>query len=151
MITQQNENETKTSLNIKYFYLIGGLAFIWNLMGVLAFIGQLFLTTEMIAKMPQAEQNLYNSTPIWVTVAFAIAVFSGTFGCLILLMKKALSLKLLMLSLIGVLTQMFHSFFISNSYEVYGPSGTIMPIMVIIIAIALVRWAKRLSDKGVLS
>jgi len=151
MNAQETENQKENNQPPKFFYLIAGLAFIWNLLGVMAFIGQMFTTPEMIAEMSQAEQDLYNSTPIWAIVAFGFAVFGGAFGCLALLMKKAFALKLLMLSLVGVLTQMFHSFFISNSFEVYGPGGTIMPIMVIAVAIALVRWAKRLTTKGVLS
>jgi len=134
----------------KYFKLIAGLALVWNLMGVMAFIGQMFTTPEMIAEMPQAEQDLYNSTPMWATIAFAFAVVGGALGCLALLMKKAVAEQLLLLSLLGVLAQMFNAFFLSNSFEVYGSGGTIMPIMVVVIAIALVIWAKSLIANNIL-
>jgi hypothetical protein len=107
----------------------------------MAFVGQMMMTPEMIAKLPQAEQHLYTSVPLWPTVAFACAVFIGVLGSLALLMKRTLAKTLLTLSLMGVAIQMFHSFVISNSFEVLGPSGMIMPIMVVIIAIALLRLA----------
>jgi MFS superfamily sulfate permease-like transporter len=53
-----------------------------------------------------------------------------------------------MLSLLGVVVQMFHSLFISNSFEVFGPGGMIMPIMVMTIAIYLVVLSKQAKEKG---
>jgi hypothetical protein len=56
-------------------------------------------------------------------------------------MRKRICYPLFVVSLVAVLVQMFHSFFISNSYEVYGPGGTVMPLMVIIIAFLLVAFS----------
>lgn len=119
------------------------LALIWNLLGVMAFVGQMMMTPEMIAELPQAEQDLYATTPIWAIAAFAVAVFGGAFGSLALLLKKRMSYQLLVASFVGVVVQMFHSFFLSKSFEVYGPGGMIMPVMVIIIALLLVRVAAK--------
>ena len=54
-----------------------------------------------------------------------------------------------MLSLVyGLIVQMYHSFFMSNSFEVYGPGGTVMPIMVIVIALLLVRFSAKGKDNN---
>ena len=62
---------------------------------------------------------------------------------LLLVLKKNLAGIFLQLSLAGVLVQMFHSFFMSNSFEVFGPGGMIMPVMVLVIAIYLVTLAAK--------
>lgn len=124
------------------------LALIWNLLGVMAFVGQMLTTPEQIAELPLAEQNLYAATPIWATLAFAIAVFSGALGSVALLMKKAFCYQLFVLSFMGVVVQMFHAFFISDSYQVYGPGGMIMPIMVLVIALVLVRFAAKANNNN---
>jgi hypothetical protein len=46
---------------------------------------------------------------------------------------------------------MFHSFFLSESFEVYGPGSAIMPIMVILIAIYLVWLANKAQKNSWLS
>jgi len=148
--------DTKTPVNSentvpKWFNIVAILALVWNLMGVMAFVMQMMMTPEMIAELPQAEQDIYNSVPMWATIAFACAVFGGALGSLALLMKKSLAQPLLLLSLVGVLIQMFHSFVISNSFEVFGPGGAIMPVMVAVIAIALVRLASKANNNGWLS
>ncbi len=126
-----------------WFKIVAVVALVWNLLGVMAFVGQMMMTPEMVAELPQAEQDLYATTPIWATAAFAVAVFAGALGSLALLLKKSLCYQLFVASFVGVIVQMFHSFFISNSFEVYGPGGMIMPVMVIVIAFVLVRFAAK--------
>jgi len=130
-----------------WFKIVAIIAFFWNLLGVLAFVGQMFMTPEMLAELPVAEQELYANTPMWATAAFAMAVFAGALGSLLLLMKKGLATLVLTLSLVGVLVQMFHSFFMSKSFEVYGPGAAVMPMMVIVIAVYLV-WLSNKAQKN---
>lgn len=105
-------------------------------MGVMAYIAQVTMGAEEIAALPENEQALYESLPMWATSAFAIGVWGGALGSLFLLLRKTWATPVLVLSLIGVLVQMYHSFFVIDSIAVYGPGGVIMPIMVILIAIS---------------
>ncbi|WP_257173982.1 hypothetical protein [Colwellia sp. M166] len=130
----------------RWFRFAATLALLWNLLGVMAFIDQMMMTSATLAELPQSQQDLYASVPWWATAAFAVAVFTGTLGSLALLMKKPICYKLFVLSFVSVVVQMFHLFFISNSYEVYGPAGTIMPIMVLFIALVLVRFAAKANN-----
>ncbi|WP_259365531.1 hypothetical protein [Colwellia sp. BRX10-3] len=126
-----------------WFRVAAILALVWNLLGVMAFVSHIMITPEMIAELSQKEQALYDSVPLWATIAFTVAVFAGALGSIALLMKKSICYPLFIASLVAVLVQMFHSFIMSNSYEVYGPGGTIMPLMVIVIALILVRFAAK--------
>lgn len=137
--------ESTISKAPKWFLGVAIATLIWNLLGVFAYIGQMMMTPEALSLLSVEEQALFENTPGWATGAFAIAVWGGALGSLLLLLKKKASKPVLILSLIGILVQMYHSFFISNNFEVYGPGAAIMPVMVIIIGIGLV-W---LSDKGI--
>ena len=113
-------------------------ALLWNILGVFAFIMQLLLTPEMVSKLPQEQQLAYNSQPLWATLAFAIAVFGGALGCVLLLFKKSLATITLIISLAAILAQQYYNFMIINSINLFGISAILMPIAVTIIAIALV-------------
>ena len=113
-------------------------ALLWNILGVFAFIMQLLLTPEMVSKLPQEQQLAYNSQPLWATLAFAIAVFGGALGCVLLLFKKSLARLTLIISLAAILAQQYYNFMIINSINLFGISAILMPIAVTIIAIALV-------------
>ncbi|NOT76953.1 MAG: hypothetical protein HOP08_18675 [Cyclobacteriaceae bacterium] len=130
------------------FWIIGVLALLWNLMGVSAYVMQIMMTPEAIQALPENEQALYTNIPMWATMAFAIAVFGGALASVLLLMRKKLATTIFMISFVGIVVQMIHSFFISNSIEVYGPGGMVMPVMIIVIGAYLIWYSKSASDRG---
>ena len=127
----------------KWFMVVAAVLLVWNLLGVMAYIAHVMMGPEALAAMPDEQRLIIENTPAWATAAFAVAVNFGALGCLLLLLKKNLAGLFLQLSLAGVVVQMFHSFFMSNSFEVYGPGGLVMPVMVIVIAIYLVTLAAK--------
>ena len=130
-----------------WFWVVGVLALLWNLSGVVAYLDQAFMSDMDLGKLPDAERMLHESEPAWVTGAFALAVWGGALGCIALLLRKKWAVPVFVISLVGILAQMSYAFFMSNSFEVYGPGAMIMPIMVIIIGIALVFFAKKATAK----
>ena len=70
------------------FWIIAVIALIWNLMGVMAYRAQAYMTDEAKALLPEAEQAMYSDIPAWATAAFAFAVFGGFLGSLALLLRK---------------------------------------------------------------
>ncbi len=122
----------------KWFMVVAGVLLVWNLLGVMAYVMQVMMSPETLAALPDEQRQLYETTPAWATAAFAVAVNFGALGCILLLLRRNLAGLFLQLSLAGVLVQMFHAFFMSNSFEVFGPGGMVMPVLVIVIAIYLV-------------
>ncbi|MCO4798082.1 MAG: hypothetical protein KC484_02625 [Colwelliaceae bacterium] len=132
----------------KWFKNTAIIALIWNLLGLMAFISHMMMTPEMISDLSVQEQELYKDIPLWATAAFAIAVLAGTFGSALLFLKRSIAKPLFIASLIGVILQNYHSFFVIDSMTVYGVSSVIMPMMVIIIAIALIMLSSKAEKNG---
>lgn len=132
----------------KWFNIVAIIAIIWNLLGVMAFNMDPALNDSAFAALSEPERQLYLATPIWATIAFGVAVFSGAIGSIALLAKKSIAKPILILSFIAIIIQMFHAYFISNSWEVFGPGGIIMPVMVIFIAIYLLILSTKAIKKG---
>jgi len=133
------------------FWIIGIIALIWNILGVVAYLMQAYMTEEELLALPLEEQALYSDIPAWVTAAFALAVFGGLLGCLLLLLRKKLATFVFIISLIGIIVQMIYNVFMSKAAEVYGPGNMIMPLMVIVIGTFLIWYSKRMQVQGVLS
>ena len=129
-----------------WFWIVAALALVWNLLGVFAYLGQVFATPEMLDAMTADQRALMENTPAWATGAFAIAVWGGALGCILLLLRKELSKIVFVISLIGILVQMYYNVFMSNSIEVYGPSGLVMPIMVLLVGVGLI-WMADMAEK----
>jgi uncharacterized membrane protein len=141
-------SEKASSTAPRWFLIVGIVALVWNLLGVMAYIMQVTMSPEDLAALPEAQRTLYETTPAWATGAFALAVNGGALGCLFLVLRKNLALPFLVLSLAAVLVQFFHAFFMSHSYEVFGPQGMIMPVMVFVIAVYLVFLARSARARG---
>jgi hypothetical protein len=144
-------SEESTNKPPRAFYLISGFALVWNLLGVGAYVSQVTMSPDALNALPEAERMLYENVPVWATAAFAIAVNGGALGCLLLILRKAIATPVLIASLAGILVQMYHSLFIANSIEVYGPGGAIMPISVVIIGAYLIWFSMDAKNKGFVS
>jgi len=130
-----------------WFWVVTVVALLWNLMGVLAYLQQAFLTEEAMAALPEAESTFLKARPAWATAAFALAVWGGLLGCIALLLRKKWARPVLLISLVGIVVQMIHSFFIAKVLEVYGPGEISMPILIILIGIGLVLFARIAAKK----
>ncbi|MDP5093159.1 MAG: hypothetical protein NWQ17_07595, partial [Polaribacter sp.] len=122
----QNVNKPATS-----FWVIGVLALIWNALGVMAYLGQKLMTDEMKAMIPADQLEIIENTPAWATAAFAIAVWFGLLGCIVLLMRKKIAKLLFIISLVGVLVQLVYNLFLTNAMEVYGTQSLIQPLVTV--------------------
>ncbi len=74
-----------------WFWLIAGLAFLWNLLGMMQFVMQYFISDELLATMPEQTRALIQS-PL-VNIAFALAVTCGVLGCIGLLSTKEMGVS----------------------------------------------------------
>ena len=133
------------------FLIIGIVALVWNLIGVMAYLDQAYMTTEELLAKSVAKQALYTYIPAWVTGAFAIAVFGGALASILLLLRKKLATFVFMLSFAGIVAQMSYNFFMSNAAEVYDIGDIILSVMLLIIGAFLVWYSKKMEQQGIIS
>ncbi len=143
--------ETSSIKPPTWFWVVASIALVWNLLGAMAYVNQVMMTPEELQLLPEDQRAILESTPAWATGAFALAVWGGTLGCILLLMRKKAATPVLVLSLLGLIVQLYHAFFMTNSMEVYGPGGLVMPIMVIAIGVYLIWFSRSAAAKGWLS
>ena len=135
-----------------WFWVIGIISLLWNGMGVNQYLQQAYKTDAFKAMYPDEKVlKMVLNTPSWVMVAFALAVFGGLLGSILLLSRKKTAKPVFLVSLIAIVIQMSYNVFLSGAMEVYGPGVMVMPIMVIGFAIFILTFTKKSEDKGLLS
>lgn len=130
------------------FWVISIIALLWNLMGVNAYLQQAFQTDAFKAMYNEEQLKMITEAPSWATGAFAIAVFGGVLGCILLLIRKQSAKTIFIISLLGILVQMYYNFFVIDSIAVYGPGAMAMPIMVILFAVFLIWYTNFCTKKN---
>ena len=132
----------------KWYLPVAILALLWNLLGCVAYLGDVMLTPDDIAKMSPEQQALYAARPAWAVAATAIAVWGGAAGCLGLVLRKRWALPLLLLSLAGVIVQDVALFVLSSAAAQAGTVAYVLQGLVFGIAIGLVLLARRAIARG---
>lgn len=130
-----------------WFWIVSGILVAWNAIGASAYLGDVSMTAEELAALPAAEAALHENTPAWAMSGYAIAVWIGLAAALLLLLRKKWASIAFAISVIGILVQQTHIFFLSDAIEVYGNSGLILPLSVLgvgMFSIWFSRYAQRL-------
>jgi hypothetical protein len=133
------------------FWIVAVIAFIWNLLGALAYLGQTFMTDEIRAALPKEQSTLFNNAPVWVTVAFAIAVWAGLLGCILLLLRKKSAKRVFVLSFLGIMVHLTYNYFIAKAIDLYDITSLIIPILTLLIGLYLIGHSNRCIKEGILT
>ena len=123
------------------FWLIGAIALIWNAMGVVNYFMQ--MNPDVLELYRESERAIIEGRPAWATGAFAIAVFGGTLGSLLLLLRKSAATYLFIASLLGVIGTMIHTLGVGVEFGLGEMLGIIlMPLAVA----AFLTWYSRHAE-----
>ena len=82
------------------FWVVAAIGLVWNLLGCLNFVAQ--TNPENVAQLPEAYQLIISNRPVWATIAFAVGVFGGAAGCLLMLLRRREAVLNFALSLVGI-------------------------------------------------
>lgn len=131
-----------------WFWIVAVLMLLWNGIGVMAYVGEAMMSADALQALPEAQRTLILGRPAWATAAYAVAVFGGVAGCLLLLIRRRSAVPVLALSLAGVFVQMGHAFLVADAFRLVGPAGTVLPALVIAGGLFLVWFARLGRAKG---
>src|SRR5437016_12612552 len=132
------------------FWAIGAVTVVWNVMGVINFFMQ--MNADALASFPESHRAIVVGRPAWATGAFAIAVFGGALGCLLLLLRKPAAYYLFIASLLGVIVQMTPYLGMAGSTMDFGPFEISMFILMpLVVAAFLIWYSKQAESKGWIS
>ena len=126
------------------FWTIVTIALLWNVMGVVNFFMQ--MNPDVLAMYLESERAIIEARPQWATTSFALAVFGGAIGCILLLFKKTVSLYFFIGSLTGVLVTMIHTLGVGIDYAIAELLGIIL--MPVIVAAFLIWYTLYVQGKG---
>ncbi len=132
----------------KWYLPVAIAALLWNLLGCAAYISDVTLKPDDIAKMSAAQQALYASRPGWAVAATAIAVWGGAAGCIGLILRKRWATPLLVASLAGVIAQDVGLFLLSGLGGNAGVAAYVLQGLVLLVAIGLVVLARKASARA---
>ena len=128
------------------FWVISVVTLLFNVMGAMNYFVQ--MNADSLASFPESYRPIIEGRPAWATGGFAIAVFGGAIGCLLLLLRKSAAFYVFIASLLGVIVTMMHIFGVAgfSSFEIW--IGVLMQLVVMAF---LIWYSKQAESKGWIS
>ncbi len=121
----------------KWYLAVAIVALLWNLAGCAAYLSDVRLTPEDVARMTAAQQALYAARPSWPVAATAIAVWGGAAGSLGLILRRRCAAPLLVASLLGLVAQDV-SLFVLPGAPAIDATAIVLQSVVFLVGVGLV-------------
>ena len=135
-----------------HLWLIGTIGGLWSAIAVVSFMLTQMNIEAVMSRFPPEQREYFLSFPLWAVAFWAIGVFGGVVGCLLLLLKNRLAFHVLLASVIGAIVSNLGGLFLLGGMEVMGGTSALgFTLFPIIFAAFLAYYARAMSKKGVLS
>ena len=138
-----NEKDTAKPEGIFYWISLAGL--VLNFFGARAYYVQVTLTPQDLAAMRPEVRAIFENEPTWALAAYAIGVFGGAIGCVLLLFRRAWALPVLIASMAGVLVRFFYAYI---TPDVAGSPSVVTSITPLFVSGFFVWYARTAMQKG---
>ena len=123
------------------FRIITFVTLIFNAMGDVNYFVQ--VNADSLASFPEYYRPIIEGRPAWATAAFAIAVFGGSLGCILLLLRKAVAFYVFIVSLLGVVVTMIHIFGVVGLSSLDVWMGVLIQLVVTVFLV----WYSKLVER----
>lgn len=134
-----------------HVWIVGILALLWNCFGAYDYVMTNMHNQAYLSQFPPEALTYMDSLPSWLTAFWAIGVWGGVAGSVLLLARSRYSVWAFALSFIGAVIGIGYQMFMTQmpASMKSGAMG-IMPWVVIIVAGLLLWYSWNADKKGVL-
>ena len=139
-----------------HLWIVGILALLWNAFGCVDYVMTRMRNTDYLASaMPGVDPNALlawiDSFPIYAQIGWALGVWLGLLGAILLLMRNRWAVWAFGISLVGAILGLGYQIALAPPLAgMDGMFNTIMPYVIILVAVALFLYARAQAAKGVL-
>jgi hypothetical protein len=135
-----------------HLWLIGIVGGLWSALGVLSFMLTQMKVEAVMSQYPPQQREYFESFPFWAVAFWAIGVFGGVIGCVLLLLKNRFAFHVLLAAVIGAIVSNLGGLFLLGGMEVMGGTSALgFAVFIIILAALQAYYARAMSNNGVLS
>ena len=131
-----------------WFTVAAVLGVLWMAFGCFAYISEVRMDAATLATLPELNQQLITGRPVWATALFAIAVWGGLAGALLLVLRKALAVPVLLVAMLATLATYAWPLLLSGLVSQFGGADWGLTIAILGIQIALWWLARSAKAKG---
>jgi hypothetical protein len=128
-----------------WFYAVAALAVLFEAFGCWMYFAQV---TADRAALPLDQRAMWDATPTWMVAAYAIAVWGGLAGAMLLLLRRNVAVALLLVSFVAVIVQFSGLFLVPQLRQTVPESALIAPALLILCCYLIFSTARFAQMRG---
>lgn len=134
-----------------HLWIVGILALLWNAFGCYDYWMTETANQAYLSKMPADAVAYVNALPKWLVAMWAVGVWGGLAGSILLLIRSRYAVWLYALSFIGAVVGLGYQMFMTSQPASMTTGGMqYMPWVIIVICAVLLWYSWSMEKKGVL-
>ncbi|MGI8704772.1 MAG: hypothetical protein ACR2JJ_03075 [Sphingomicrobium sp.] len=128
------------------WYMVAAIAAL--LFMILGCVTYVMHVTADPASIPLDQRAAFEAEPVWVTAAYAIAVWAGLIGAALLVLRRKLAQPLLLVSLLAVLAWLAGLLLVPGLRETISANDLAVAIVVAAIVCTIFWFARHSRQRG---
>lgn len=134
-----------------HLWVVGIVSLLWNAMGAFDYLMTETKNQAYMSQFAPEQLAYFYGFPAWVVSAWAIAVWGGVLGSLLLLLRRGVAYWVFVVSFLGLVLTMIHNFVLTSGMKVMGGPGALaFTAAIVVVAILLIVYAGAQKKRGVL-
>lgn len=134
-----------------HLWLVGVLTLLWNCIGAFDYVMTKTHNASYMSTFTPEQLIHFYGFPMWVVATWAMSVWGGVLGSVLLLLRKRWAVPVFGISLVTMMLTSFHNFALTDGVaKMGGAGGLVFSAVIFVIAVALLVYARRLARIGVL-
>ena len=128
-----------------WYWVAAGVSVLFMALGCWMYLS---VVTADPATLPLDQRNLIEAEPTWMVAAFAVAVWSGLLGAVLLLMRKRIAVPVLLVSLIATIVNFVPYAVVRQVRDLITTNDIAIAVAVVLITGTIYSFARHCGQRG---
>ena len=136
----------------RHLWVIGVVSLMWNAMGAFDFVMTQTRNEAYMSSFTPEQLSFFYGFPAWVVAAWAVGVWGGVLGSLLLLFRRRMAVWIFLASLAAIVITTFQNLVLSNGMAVVGDAFSLgFTAVIFVVALALFLYARAMLKRNILT
>ena len=141
--------DTMTTRTPWHLWVVGAVALLWNGYGGYDYVMTQTNNAAYLAQFTAEQRAYFDSYPMWMEADWAIGVWGGVLGAVLLLLRSKWAFHAFLASLIAFAVSVVYGQ-MSEGAALMGTTGVIFSAAIFLLGLAFVMYSRMMTRKGVL-
>lgn len=134
-----------------HLWVVGVLVLLWDMVGAFDYLMTQTQNESYMGQFTPEQLEYFYGFPAWAVAFWALAVWGGLVGSILLLLRKRLAAPVLLVSFVSMVVTSIYNFVLSEGLDVMGSTGAAFSAVIFVVALGVWIYARTMVKKGVLT